>query len=152
MSSSLRRWLPLLGLGVVLVVALAVGVGSRPGHETVADRVQAITSQLRCPVCSGETVADSSAPISQDIRTVVQQRVEAGQSNGQITAFIVQKYPGTLLRPPTSGIGLIVWVLPVMAFLLAAGGLAMVFARWHARSGVVVSDDDRALVAEALRR
>lgn len=148
----MRRWLPLVALAVVATVALAIGTVARPGHQTVADRVQHVTSQLRCPVCSGETVADSNAPISRDIRAAVEQRVTAGQSNGQITDYIVQKFPGTLLTPPTRGIGLIVWALPVLAFAAAAATLAVAFVRWRSRPLVTVTAADRALVEEALRR
>ncbi len=151
MTSTLRRWLPLTVLALVLVAALAVGTTSGGGHATTADRVQRITRQLKCPVCSGETVADSNAPISKDIRAAVQQRVEAGESDGSVTAYIVRQYPGTRLKPPTNGVGLIVWLLPVMAFAAAAIGLALAFVRWRSRPGVVVTDEDRALVDRAKR-
>jgi cytochrome c-type biogenesis protein CcmH len=117
----------------------------------VDDRVHRITSQIRCPVCSGETVADSSAPISQDIRAAVRQQLLAGQSDHQITAYIVHQYPGTALNPPSTGVGLLVWALPVVVFAGAAAGLGLSFARWRARSGVTVSDEDRLLVERARR-
>jgi cytochrome c-type biogenesis protein CcmH len=139
-------------LAVVLAIALVVGASRSSGHRTVAERVSHIGSQLRCPVCQGETVADSDAPVARDIRTVVQQRVEAGQSDRQIIAYIVHQYPGTLLNPPASGVGLIVWALPVMVFVAAAGALGLAFMRWRARPGAAVTDADRALVEEALRR
>ncbi len=147
----LSRWLPLAGLGVVLVVALAVGTSGGSGQNSVDDRVHRITSQIRCPVCSGETVADSAAPISQDIRTAVRQQLLAGRSDKEVAAYIVHQYPGTALTPPTSGVGLLVWTLPVVVFVAAAGALGVTFARWRARSGVTVSDEDRQLVERARR-
>lgn len=147
----LRRWLPLAGLGLVLVVALAVGTSGRSGSSSLDDRVHRITAQIRCPVCSGETVADSSAPISQDIRTLVRQQLVAGHSDKEITAYIVRQYPGTALNPPSTGVGLLVWALPVVVFAGAAAGLGLTFARWRARSGAVVSDEDRRLVERARR-
>jgi cytochrome c-type biogenesis protein CcmH len=146
------RWLPWAALLVALAVALAIGTTRPAAHLTTQQRVQHITSQLRCPVCEGETVADSSATISQDIRALVQQRIQAGQSDSQILTYVVHHYPGTLLKPPASGVGLIVWVLPVIALLAGAGGLFFAFRRWHARPGVTVSDADRRLVDEALGR
>jgi len=139
-------------LAVALAVALAIGASRSTGTRTVAQRVQHITGQLRCPVCEGETVADSNALISRDIRADVQRRVEAGQSDRQISDYVVHQYPGTRLDPPTRGVGLLVWVLPVLALIAAASGLAFAFARWRARPGVTVTDADRALVEEALRR
>jgi cytochrome c-type biogenesis protein CcmH len=97
-------------------------------------------------------VADSSAPVARDIRNLVQQRVEVGQSDQQIIAYVVHQYPGTLLNPPATGVGLIVWALPVMVFVVAVAALAFAFARWRSRTGTTVTDEDRALVDEALRQ
>lgn len=151
-AAKVLRWLPWAGLLLALVVALVIGASRSSAPLTPQQRVQHITSQLRCPVCEGETVADSSATISQDIRTLVQQRVAAGQSDGEILSYVVHHYPGTLLKPPARGIGLIVWLLPILALLAGAGGLFLAFRRWHARPGVPVSDADRRLVEEALGR
>jgi cytochrome c-type biogenesis protein CcmH len=150
--ASVRRWLPWGALAILLAVALAVGASRSGGSRTVAARVNHIGSELRCPVCEGETVADSSAPVARDIRNLVQQRVEAGQSDQQIIAYVVHQYPGTLLNPPATGVGLIVWALPVMVFVVAVAALAFAFVRWRSRPGAPVSDDDRALVEEALRQ
>ena len=150
-ASVLKRWLPLVGLSLVVVAAL--WFGTRPSAKpSVDDRVQSVTSQLRCPVCTGETVADSSAPISQDIRTRVRQLLQAGETNAQAKAYILSKYPGTSLATPTSGLGLLVWLLPIAAVVAAAGGLGVAFARWRARAGVTVSPADRQLVEEERQR
>jgi cytochrome c-type biogenesis protein CcmH len=150
-ASVVRRWAPWLLLSVMLVGALALGVHRR-GSMTEAQRVQHISSQLRCPICEGETVAESEALISRDIRGVIQERVAAGQSDQQIISFIVRQYPGTLLTPPATGVGLIVWALPVLVFVAALGGLWLAFARWRSRPAVAVTDADRALVDRALER
>lgn len=149
--SPVTRWVPLFGLVVVLVAALWVGT-TRSSHPSLDDRVQSVTSQLRCPVCTGETIADSSAPISQDIRAKVRQLLQAGDTNGQAKSYILSKYPGTSLTTPASGLGLLVWLLPVLVVGGAVIGLAMTFRRWRSRAGVTVSDEDRRRVEEARRR
>jgi cytochrome c-type biogenesis protein CcmH len=133
------------------MVALAVGVSGHSPGTSLDDRVHRITAQIRCPVCSGETVADSGAPISQDIRTAVRQQLQAGRSDHQVYDYIVHQYRGTSLTPPASGVGLLVWALPVAVFAAAVAGLAFSFARWRGRTGVVVSDEDRRLVEKARR-
>jgi cytochrome c-type biogenesis protein CcmH len=143
------RWVPLAALGLILVVALAVGVSGHSSATSADDRVHRITSQIRCPVCSGETVADSAAPISQDIRTTVRQQLQAGRSDHDVYAYIVHQYPGTSLTPPASGVGLLVWALPIAVFAAAVAGLGFTFARWRGRPGVAVSDEDRRLVQQA---
>lgn len=151
MSPTIKRWLPLLGLAVVLVVALWIGTNG-PTHHSIDDRVQSITSGLRCPVCTGETVADSSAPISQDIRTKVRQMLEGGDTNSQAKDFILSKYPGTSLSTPATGLGLLVWALPIVVIGAAVVGLSLTFARWRSHAGATVSDEDRLRVAEERRR
>jgi cytochrome c-type biogenesis protein CcmH len=148
----MKRWLPFAALSVALAVALAIGATRGSSHRTVTQRVQHVTGQLRCPVCQGETVADSNALISRDIRADVQRRVQAGQSDRQIIDYVVQQYPGTRLDPPAHGVGLLVWVLPVLALVAAAAGLGVAFVRWRARPNVAVTDADRALVEDALGR
>jgi cytochrome c-type biogenesis protein CcmH len=148
----LRRWLPWAGLLVALTVALVIGTSRPAPARTPEQRVQHITSQLRCPVCQGETVADSNATISQDIRALVKQRVADGQSDHDILTYVVGHYPGTLLKPPTSGVGLIVWTLPIIALVAGLAGLFYAFRRWRSRPDVVVTDADRQLVNEALGR
>jgi cytochrome c-type biogenesis protein CcmH len=153
MSSAMaRRWGPWLLLACVVVVALVVGTRPAGRPPTQAERVQHIASQLRCPVCEGQTVADSAALISRDIRAAIQERVAAGQPDQQIIAFVVHHYPGTLLTPPARGVGMIVWALPVLAFVAAAAGLGLAFARWRSRPALHPTEADRALVNRALER
>jgi cytochrome c-type biogenesis protein CcmH len=149
-ASVVRRWAPWAVLAVLLVAALTLGARRSQGPRTEAQRVRHIASQLRCPVCEGQTVADSDALISRDIRSAIQTRVAAGQSDPQIVSFIVHQYPGTLLTPPATGVGMIIWALPVLVFVAALGGLWLAFARWRSRPGVTVTDADRALVEQAL--
>ena len=150
--TSARRWAPWLVLAAALVVALAIGARSSGGPRTDAQRAQHIASQLRCPVCEGQSVAESDSAVSQAIRDDIRQRVAGGQSDGQILAFVVSKYPNTLLTPPASGVGIVVWALPVLVFVVAAGGLGLAFARWRSRTVLPVTDADRSLVERALGR
>lgn len=148
----IRRWLPWAALVVILVSALVVGSMGHHGATDMQSRVRAIASDIRCPVCSGQSAADSQAPESQEIRALIQQRLEQGQNAGQIKAFIISRYgEGILLRPETRGVGLLVWALPIAAFVAAGAGLAYTLNRNRRRPHPVPTDDDRALVEEALR-
>lgn len=147
----MRRSAPWMLLAVVLVGALALGArdGGRP---TVAERVHRIAKQVRCPVCEGLSAAESDAAASRAIRDDIAQRVREGQTDGEVRAFLVSRYgPTILLTPSASGIGVIVWALPVAALVCAVAGLAVAFRRWHGRADLDVSDDDRVLVERARR-
>jgi cytochrome c-type biogenesis protein CcmH/NrfF len=82
---------------------------------------------------------------------VVTTRVGEGESTAQIEGFLESRYGvGILLRPPTSGLSVAVWIVPLVAVALAALGLGALF--WRRRSGelVPVTAEDRDLVEEAM--
>ncbi|MBW3645185.1 MAG: cytochrome c-type biogenesis protein CcmH [Actinobacteria bacterium] len=145
-----RRWLPWLGLALVVAVSLVVGAGGRGGPPTDAERKTALASELRCPTCRGQSVRDSDAPAAAAIRTEIDRRVDEGQSDEEILAYVDSKFPESLrLTPPASGLGVLVWALPVVALVAAVAGLAAAFRRWSAEPLPAPSDDDRALVERA---
>ncbi len=86
-ESRVRVWAPWLAMLVVLAVALVIGTFGSSGPETNADRVIAISRTLKCPVCSGESVAESNADASLDIRADIAKRLDQGQSADQIRAY-----------------------------------------------------------------
>jgi cytochrome c-type biogenesis protein CcmH len=146
-----RRWLTWLILSGVLVGALVIGSGD-DGPRTSAERSAALAAQRRCPTCPGQSVLDSNAPAAEAIRTEVSRRVDAGESDAEILAYIDGQFADSLLlTPPRSGVGALVWILPVAGLVLAVAGLAVAFRRWRGDPSPEVTDDDRRRVAEALR-
>lgn len=137
-----------------VVIALALFVGTRPDDtpRTNEDRAQALADGLKCPTCRSQSVADSDAPVSKEIRAEITRRVESGESDEAIRAYLVGRFgDDVVLTPAATGVTGLVWVLPVV--LLVAGGVALGFAfrRWRRRSPVAVTDEDRALVEEVRR-
>jgi cytochrome c-type biogenesis protein CcmH len=118
---------------LAIVVAVALFVGTRPDHtETPDERVASLEHQIKCPICRGESVAESDTEAAKAIRTEVARRVDDGQSDGEIRAYFAQTLgPDILLRPASSGFGGLVWVLPVAAFVAAGAGLGYAFWRWR---------------------
>ncbi|MCA1847042.1 MAG: cytochrome c-type biogenesis protein CcmH [Actinobacteria bacterium] len=148
----IRRWLPVAALLGVVVAALVIG-GAGRSHpaRSPATRAHEIAAVLRCPVCQGLSVADSPSPTAKAIYDDVRRRVDAGETDASIKAYYVGHYgEWILLQPETSGVGALVWILPVTALLLGAGGLALAFRRWRRQPALAASDDDRALVEAAL--
>jgi cytochrome c-type biogenesis protein CcmH len=149
--SWLKRWPAWLLMAVVLAAALTIGVTRAGGPRTNEERVDAIAKTIKCPVCRSESVFDSKADASQNIRDEIARQVAAGRSDDQIRSFINARFQdqGLLLVPPKSGVDSLVWVLPVVALVLAAGGLVVAFRKWRLAPDTVPTDDDRALVDAA---
>ncbi len=146
------RWAPWLVLVGVAVAALVVGTHRSSPRPTVAQQTTHIASLVRCPVCEGQSAAQSDAPASVQIRAQIQRELIAGEHQGRILSGLVDAYgPGILEQPQARGINLVVWVLPVVAVVIAVAGLGVAFARWRPRAARnTVSEADRALVAAAL--
>lgn len=147
-SRSRRRSLAWVVLGVVLVVALLIGSGvfsSKP--LTRAQRVQAIASGIKCPSCEDLSVADSNAQTAITVRTAIAAQVAAGRTDQQIDDYLIARYGSSIvLAPPKIGWSLLVWVLPLVAAVVALGGLTLFVVRRRRRG--LAGDEETAAVPE----
>jgi len=136
-------------LALVLVGALAVGSQGKSGPPTEDQRVERLSSVLRCPTCRGLSAAQSDAPSAEAIRDEVRRRVQQGETDAQIKGYLISRYGEDILLQPRNRT---VWVLPVLGGVAAVGGLVLVIARRRVRPGLTATEDDEALVAKALRK
>jgi cytochrome c-type biogenesis protein CcmH len=137
-------------LAVVLVAAIVgLVVRSRPS-QSVAARAERLEHQLACPVCEGQSVFDSNAPESQNIRADIPRRIRAGQSDAQIRAAYVSIYGDRiLLTPANDGLGFFAWGIPVVAIVLGAAGIFLALRRWSRTPRLAATADDEAIVQRA---
>jgi cytochrome c-type biogenesis protein CcmH len=154
-TTGTRRRFPVWTLlGVVLVVALVIGSGVfRSGAPTSAQRAYAIESVVRCPSCEDLSVADSTAQTAVTVRAAVVRQLAQGRTNQQIEDYLVARYGSSIvLDPPASGWSLLVWLLPILAGLLAVAALVVVLVRRRslASRGDLDTEPERALGPAAL--
>jgi cytochrome c-type biogenesis protein CcmH len=114
----------------LLALAGALVFAARPHEITAEERVDQITAELRCPVCQGLSVKDSTSETARQMRDLVAQRVREGRTNAQSEAEFRAAYGDwILLSPPVASWSGSVWLVPVAA--LAAG---LVFVAGRLRS------------------
>jgi cytochrome c-type biogenesis protein CcmH len=122
--------------GLALLAALllpATLAWAQQTPEQIEARVQAISDMLRCPTCQGISVRDSEAAFSRQIKDKVRRMVEEGQSDEDIKAYFVSRYGEWILRAPKKeGIGLLLWLAPGAALLIAGGVIGWRTYRGHA--------------------
>ena len=140
-----RRW-PWVLLAVVVVGVLVILLW--PGGEpTRAERAHDLAAELKCPECQGLAVADSSAPTSVAIRADIKRRIARGESDAEIRQAYVDKYgEEILLSPESSGVGLLVWELPVLVLALGAAGVWFALARGRREPRLHATTADEVLV------
>lgn len=145
------RWLVTwLAIGAAVVAALVLAGRSGDPDPSPEVRTERLTAQLRCPVCQGLSVADSPSSTARSMVDDVRRRVEAGETDEEIKTAYVDRYgEWILLRPRSGGVAAAVWALPVVALVLAAGGLGFAFWRWRRHPDLHASEADRDLVERA---
>lgn len=135
--------------------ALAVQPDEILPDPVLEARARDISRNLRCPVCQGESIDDSNAPISRDLRLVVRERLVAGDSDEEVVDFIVARYGEfVLFNPRPVGANLLLW-LAGPGLLLLGGGLAFVYTRRRAQaagSDAGLSAEEEARLKELLER
>lgn len=119
------------------------------------ERYQALSAELRCPKCQNQNIADSNAPISQDLRRLLYEQLEAGASDAEIRDYMVDRYGEFVrYRPSFSGATIALWVAP--AVLLLGGALVAVAAlrgrRTRGGDSEALTDEEQARLAELVRR
>ncbi|HZV96065.1 MAG TPA: cytochrome c-type biogenesis protein CcmH [Candidatus Nitrosocosmicus sp.] len=125
-----------LARALLLAVAALAALGAAPpGRAVTEDQVREVAANLRCVVCQSLSVADSPSETANQMRAIVRERLAAGETPEQVTAYFVEKY-GTwiLLAPPRRGFDLLVWVVPFMALALGLGLAILAMRRWRRRS------------------
>jgi cytochrome c-type biogenesis protein CcmH len=119
-------------LGLLVAGMLVIGVVDRTDTRTDEERVLDIASTIRCPACRGQSAAGSDAASAQAIRVEIAERVEAGESDDEIRAyFAATQGEEILLTPPRSGVGSLVWIIPVVVLIAGGAGLLLAFRRWR---------------------
>ena len=93
----------ILGLLLFASPALAVQPDEILADPVLEARARAISGDIRCPVCQGESIDDSSAPISRDLRLIIRERLVAGDSDREVVDYIVARYGEFVLFNPRRG-------------------------------------------------
>lgn len=102
--------------------ALAVEPSEMLDDPVLEARARELSTGLRCPVCRNESIDESNASLSKDLRIILRERLVAGDSDAQAVDYLVQRYGEyVLLKPNTQGANRLLW---------AAGPLMLLLALW----------------------
>jgi cytochrome c-type biogenesis protein CcmH len=117
----MKRWFILLIL--LFTAASALAGESKPLGEDPAleARLKNISQELRCLVCQNSTLADSNAPLAEDLRREIRSLMREGKSDKEVVEYLVARYGDFVLyRPPVNSNTALLWFGPFL-FLLVGG-------------------------------
>jgi cytochrome c-type biogenesis protein CcmH len=126
---------------LLLILPLLANAEVQPlaDDPAVEARLRHLSHELRCLVCQNQTLADSNAPLAQDLRQEVRELIVKGLSDQEITDYLVVRYGEFVrYRPAVNAQTLLLWIGP--ALLLAIG----FFSLWWTlrRRNILLADID----------
>ncbi|MDQ1449839.1 MAG: cytochrome c-type biosis protein CcmH [Actinomycetota bacterium] len=140
-------------LAAVVVIAGVVLAARSGTSNSPAARSERLDNELACPVCVGESVADSNAPESRAIRIDIVKRIRGGQSDSDIRDAYVGIYgEHILLTPSNGGIGIVAWGIPIVALVLGGAGIGFAVRRWSTTPRLAATVEDENVVDRERRR
>jgi cytochrome c-type biogenesis protein CcmH len=156
------RWLFFIVVMLALVASPrleAVQPDEILSDPALEGRARVLSKELRCMVCQNQSIDDSDAPLARDLRVLVRERLQAGDSDRQVIDFLVSRYGEfVLLKPRFSLHTALLWLGPLAVLLIGAFGLFVLARRYRSAAGpasaapTTLTPAEEARLAEILRR
>ena len=143
-------------VAVFTVAALPPALAVEP-DEILSDaaleaRARVLSKELRCMVCQNQSIDDSDAPLARDLRILVREHLQAGESDRQVIDFLVARYGEfVLLRPRFSWHTALLWLGPAAVLLVGACGLLVLARRYRTGLNRATAEEEKVTPAEAAR-
>ena len=114
----------------LLVLSITPGLAVEPSEvlddPVLEQRAREVSKGLRCVVCQNQSIDDSNAELARDMRVLVRERIVAGDTNQQVSDYMVSRYGDfVLLKPPLNTATYVLWFGPVL--IVGIGILALFF-------------------------
>ncbi len=112
-------------LSTIKILSVFLFLLTTNADGSIEKNVSDISDELMCPVCRGQTVAESNSALANDFREIIKKKLEVGESKQEIINYFTARYGNSVLAsPPAKGISLFVWIAPlfviIVGFLLAS--------------------------------
>jgi cytochrome c-type biogenesis protein CcmH len=149
----MRRLLVALALFVSLGAAFAVEPDEMMKDPALEARARALSETLRCMVCQNQSIEDSAAPLARDLRLIVRERIQAGDSDQQIRNYLVARYGEFVLLDPRVSVHTIaLWAIPGGILLIGMAWLAYLWLRGNRPQPQKLSREEEKLLDEIVKK
>ena len=117
---------------LVIMVLLAMPLSAEEAKPLAVDpqieiQVHRLSTELRCLVCQNQTLADSDAPLAEDLRVEIREMAAQGKTDQEIIDYLVARYGDFVLyRPPVKATTVLLWIGPFLLLLAGIAGLVFI--------------------------
>lgn len=150
----MKRLFAILALIFAITPTFAVNPDEVLADPALEARARAISEHLRCLVCQNQSIDDSDAELARDLRLIVRERLVAGDTDAQVTQYVVDRYGEfVLLNPVVAPHTILLWAAAPLILVI---GVIIVFLngrrRWReANVRQMLSDEERRALEELER-
>ena len=157
MTWHLHRWLV---LALALLVLWPVAGAAVEPDEMLKDpaqeaRAREISKEIRCLVCRNESIDDSNAGLARDLRLLVRERIEAGDSDEEVKDYLVARFGEfVLLKPRFSPANAFLWLAGPVLFVIGLVAAIVFMRRRRTATGTdrqALSEEERAELDRILK-
>src|SRR6267143_4244269 len=125
----------------ILSPAVALGPDEVISDPALEARARALSKELRCMVCQNQSIDESEAPLARDLRVLVRERLQAGESDQQVIHFLVARYGEfVLLLPRFSWHTALLWFGPATILIIGAYGVLALARRYPVNFDLTVAN------------
>ena len=126
----------------LVLIQLLVSCKAPTEISELDSRTNSLNKSIMCPVCPGESIDQSQNELAAHMRRIVREQIDGGKTDSEIREYFVDRYGSVvLLEPPTSGIGLIAWIVPPVGLLIAICSVAIALIVMKRKKREDVPDD-----------
>jgi cytochrome c-type biogenesis protein CcmH len=145
---------------LILFTATTIAGEANPlaADPVIEARLKAMSTELRCLVCQNQTLADSNAPLAEDLRREIRLQLHEGKSDKEVVDYLVSRYGDFVLyKPPFKSSTALLWLGPFVLMLAGLAGLLLMLRKrqktnTEAAADAPLSADEARKVQELLSK
>jgi cytochrome c-type biogenesis protein CcmH len=135
----MRHKILIAGLTVFILVSsvLAAMAVQDAQEESLQKTARELNALIMCPICSGQTIGQSTTETSSQMRDLVLKKLRRGKTKEEVLQYFASKYGERILAEPTKrGFNRMLWLLPFVIVVVAVAVISFLMRRWSTRVSV----------------
>lgn len=119
---------------LIMLFSAPAAIAQNPDHDALQKTASELYDLIMCPICAGQTIAQSNSGTSTQMRDLVLKRLRQGENKEEILQYFVSKYGERILvKPQKKGLNIMLWFLPFVFVVLVAIIIYVLIRHWSTR-------------------